>query len=183
MMATHRASVDRRVQKFSKGHIVRPGLSWWKEGKGAMPVTEIPGVKESGWTPLEVSSSTNDKVQVVVNGKLQPPTPDNLYAVMKQLVNQLNKEESLIWPFRDPVDPIAVPDYHGIIKDPIDLSEVRKRLESRNFYVTMDIFVADVQRIFANAKLYNAADTHYYKAANKLSQMFTQWVSTSVIQD
>ena len=46
-----------------------------------------------------------------------------------------------------------MPDYYEVIKEPIDLSLIQRRLESHKFYKTIDIFVADVLRMFENAKV------------------------------
>ena len=48
-----------------------------------------------------------------------------------------------------------MPDYYEVIKEPIDLSLIQRRLESHKFYKTIDIFVADVLRMFENAKVRN----------------------------
>ncbi|RYR01071.1 hypothetical protein Ahy_B06g079926 isoform B [Arachis hypogaea] len=51
------------------------------------------------------------------------------------------------WPFKEPVDARDVPDYYDIIKDPIDLKTMTKRVESEQYYVTFEMFVADVKRM------------------------------------
>ncbi|PPS09696.1 hypothetical protein GOBAR_AA10963 [Gossypium barbadense] len=56
------------------------------------------------------------------------------------------------WPFKEPVDARDVPDYYDIIKDPMDLKTMSKRVESEQYYVTLEMFVADVKRMFANAR-------------------------------
>lgn len=42
-----------------------------------------------------------------------------------------------------------------------------KRVESELYYVTFDMFVADVRRMFANARTYNSPETIYYKCATR----------------
>ncbi|XWS76323.1 hypothetical protein CRYUN_Cryun01aG0166100 [Craigia yunnanensis] len=70
------------------------------------------------------------------------------------------------WPFKEPVDACDVPDYYDIIKDPMDLKTMSKRVESEQ-YVTLEMFVADVKRMFANARTYNSPDTIYYKCSTR----------------
>lgn len=41
-----------------------------------------------------------------------------------------------------------------------------KRVESE-YYVTLEMFVADVKRMFANARTYNTPETIYYKCATR----------------
>jgi len=85
-------------------------------------------------------------------------------------------EHSDAWPFREPVDARDVPDYYHIIKDPMDLKTMSKRLESEQYYVTFEMFVADVKRMFANARTYNSPETIYYKCATRLETHFSSWV-------
>ncbi|KAJ6953756.1 hypothetical protein NC652_005477 [Populus alba x Populus x berolinensis] len=68
------------------------------------------------------------------------------------------------WPFKEPVDACDVPDYYDIIKDPMDLKTMSKRVESEQYYVTLEMFIADVKRMCANARTYNTPDTIYYKS-------------------
>ena len=42
-----------------------------------------------------------------------------------------------------------------------------KRLESEQYYVTFEMFFADVKRMFANARTYNSPETIYYKCATR----------------
>ena len=58
------------------------------------------------------------------------------------------------WPFQDPVDPNQVPDYHQIVKDPIDLQSMKTKWRNDE-YTSAAEFVVDVARMFDNAQLYN----------------------------
>ncbi|MCD9646950.1 DeSI-like protein hag1 [Datura stramonium] len=84
------------------------------------------------------------------------------------------------WPFKEPVDARDVPDYYDIIKDPIDLKTMSKRVESELYYVTFDMFVADVRRMFANARTYNSPETIYYKCATRLESHFSNKVQAGL---
>lgn len=44
------------------------------------------------------------------------------------------------WPGMEPVDARDVPDYYDIIKDPMDLKTMLKRLEPEQYYVTFEMF-------------------------------------------
>ena len=82
-------------------------------------------------------------------------------------------------PFRDPVDPVAhnVPDYLNVIKDPMDLGTIDRRLRQRGIkpglpYTTVDEVVRDVRLVFKNCYTYNG-DTHPVSAlASKVSDLF-----------
>ncbi|XP_034027863.1 E3 ubiquitin-protein ligase TRIM33 isoform X3 [Thalassophryne amazonica] len=58
--------------------------------------------------------------------------------------------------FREPV-PSSVPDYYKIIKHPMDLKKVKKKLQVRSsqFYQTTQEFVSDMRLIFKNCAEYN----------------------------
>jgi histone acetyltransferase len=69
------------------------------------------------------------------------------------------------------------------LQDPIDLSLIRKRLDSGTYYLTLNIFVADVNRMCANARVYNAAETVYYKLANKVEALLEEYLHAHVLFD
>ncbi|XP_056129020.1 E3 ubiquitin-protein ligase TRIM33 isoform X2 [Lampris incognitus] len=58
--------------------------------------------------------------------------------------------------FREPV-PCSVPNYYKIIKHPMDLKKVKKRLQviSSQYYKTPQDFVSDVRLVFQNCAKYN----------------------------
>lgn len=60
-----------------------------------------------------------------------------------------------------------VPDYHDVIKQPMDWLTISSRIESL-FYAGADDFCADVELVFTNAIVYNAPDTPFHKAAAKM---------------
>lgn len=62
-----------------------------------------------------------------------------------------------------------MPDYHEIIKKPMDLTTIRQKIE-KNEYHSKEDFEADVKLIFENAKSYNHPSTIYYKYAEEVEQ-------------
>ena len=60
------------------------------------------------------------------------------------------------WPFQTPVDSIklGLPDYFKLIKYPMDLGTVKKRLE-HNYYWCSEECIHDVTTMFQNCYLYN----------------------------
>ena len=63
------------------------------------------------------------------------------------------------WVFNCPVDPVelGLPDYFDIIKKPMDLGTVQKKLDS-DVYHSIDEFASDVRLTFDNATTYCADD-------------------------
>lgn len=47
-----------------------------------------------------------------------------------QNILELLKKNQASWPFRDPVSPEDVPDYHLVVKEPIDLKLIESRLNA-----------------------------------------------------
>ncbi|KAM6211365.1 transcription intermediary factor 1-alpha [Sarcoramphus papa] len=76
--------------------------------------------------------------------------------------------------FQDPVPP-TVPDYYKIIKKPMDLSTIKKRLEVTNsFYTKPEDFVADFRLIFQNCAEFNEPDSEVADAGMKLEAYFEE---------
>ena len=75
-----------------------------------------------------------------------------------------------------PVDAVAlgIPDYHDIIKFPMDLGTVLKNIESHS-YNTVDEVLRDLRLTFTNAVDYNPADNPVAKAARKLLDKLELW--------
>ncbi|KAL9261128.1 Histone acetyltransferase GCN5-like protein [Drosera capensis] len=51
-----------------------------------------------------------------------------------------------------------------------DLKTMSKRVESEQYYITLEMFIADVKRMFANARTYNSPETIYYKCWSPISR-------------
>lgn len=73
----------------------------------------------------------------------------------------------------NPVDPIAlgIPQYPTIIKHPMDLSTIRKNLES-NHYSGPDEYEADIRLMLDNCKVFNGAASDMAKVANQFEDWF-----------
>ncbi len=141
-------------------------------------IADIPGVSESGWVPGQQSSET--EVRGAQSRKLHQLTAtialryfvcglqtDRLLDTLDALLQAI-KRHSYAWPFKEAVDRSAVPQYYKVITDPIDLSMIEDRLKSKTYYVTRDLFVADLRRMLQNCKAFNDAQSSYYKCATAL---------------
>jgi histone acetyltransferase len=54
------------------------------------------------------------------------------------------------------------------------LETIERRLESQKYYITKDIFIADLSRMCINCKNYNNADTQYFKCAVAIETEFVK---------
>ncbi|XP_075096808.1 histone acetyltransferase GCN5-like isoform X1 [Nicotiana tabacum] len=176
MIRRQRQAIDEKIRELSNCHIVYQGIDFQKKEAGipkkAIKVEDIPGLKEAGWTPDQYGHSRFKTVNSLSDQK-------SLTAFMRSLLKIMHDHPDS-WPFKEPVDARDVPDYYDIIKDPIDLKTMSKRVESELYYVTFDMFVADVRRMFANARTYNSPETIYYKCATRLESHFSNKVQAGL---
>ncbi|OQR81484.1 hypothetical protein THRCLA_11693 [Thraustotheca clavata] len=77
------------------------------------------------------------------------------------------------WAFNQPVDPVQwnIPDYLEVIKCPMDLGTIKKRLEAEH-YVSVDSFASDVRLTFENCIAYNSSTNKFNIAAKQLLAKF-----------
>uniref|UniRef100_A0A8C4PIV2 E3 ubiquitin-protein ligase TRIM33 n=1 Tax=Equus asinus asinus TaxID=83772 RepID=A0A8C4PIV2_EQUAS len=75
--------------------------------------------------------------------------------------------------FQEPV-PASIPNYYKIIKKPMDLSTVKKKLQKKHsqHYQIPDDFVADVRLIFKNCERFNEADSEVAQAGKAVALYF-----------
>eukprot|EP00889_Picochlorum_renovo_P002611 jgi/Picre1/29641/NNA_005024.t1 len=166
--------LEEDVQEMSKASVVYPGLNYWNSDNGNVRVElkDIPGVIEAGWTP-ESHAASHPTFQIRMDGKIMESTIENMKALQLRLLDIIAKEQ-ISWPFLEPVNVAEVPNYLDLVKDPIDISTIRKTVEAGNKYITMDIFAADVARIFKNAKIFNGQESMYYKYAQSYLAYLTR---------
>ena len=90
----------------------------------------------------------------------------------QKILGMLQKHKSAM-PFLLPVDPIAqgCPDYPIIVKEPMDLSTVEKKLKMGQ-YVTPLQFQQDVNKIWSNAIRYNPQNNPVYDATRLMMEYF-----------
>ncbi|XP_022146562.1 histone acetyltransferase GCN5 [Momordica charantia] len=171
MIRRQRQAIDEKIRELSNCHIVYPGLDFQKKEAGipkkSIKVEEFPGLKEAGWTPDQWGFSRYR----ALNSADGISNQKHLTPFMRSLLKSMNDHVDA-WPFKEPVDSRDVPDYYEIIKDPVDLKTMSKRVDSEQYYVTFEMFVADVRRMFVNARTYNAPETIYYKCATRLEAHF-----------
>ncbi|NP_001191640.1 CREB-binding protein [Aplysia californica] len=107
---------------------------------------------------------------------------DELRQALMPTLEKLFKQDPESLPFRQPVDPVVlhIPDYFDIVKKPMDLSTIRRKLDS-GLYSDPWEYVDDVCLMFDNAWLYNRKTSRVYKYASKLSEVFESEID-SVMQ-
>ena len=103
--------------------------------------------------------------------------------VLQELLKPKNSR--INWPFLKPVDPVAenLPTYHKIVRNPMDLETVSKKLDSGQ-YENAKEFETDMRLIVKNCCLFNPPDTLHHGLAKEFEREFErewsakrQWVS------
>ncbi|CAM8987272.1 unnamed protein product [Rhodiola kirilowii] len=95
------------------------------------------------------------------------PLPDKKLLVF--ILDRLEKKDTY-GVFSEPVDPEELPDYHEVVKHPMDFSTVRKKLDG-GVYANLEDFENDVFLICSNAMQYNAPDTVYFRQARSIQEL------------
>lgn len=85
------------------------------------------------------------------------------------------KHSAYAWPFYHPVDAttLGLHDYHDIIKKPMDLSTIKKKLDCRE-YTSPSEFASDVRLMFTNCYKYNPPEHDVVKMGRKM-QVHELW--------
>ena len=117
-----------------------------------------------------------------VKGKVSPPTyppPDRPGRNTNQLLFIKRKVMSAIWahkhswPFKKPVDAIKLklPDYHSIIKQPMDFGTIKKRLNNKYYWSATEC-IDDFRLVFRNCVIYNKPDQDIVLMSKALEKLF-----------
>lgn len=80
---------------------------------------------------------------------------------LETLINEIIKHNES-WPFIKPVSASEVPDYHEVIKQPMDFSTIKSKLNLGD-YQTNEQAMKDVQLVFFNCDLYNLSNSEIFK--------------------
>lgn len=86
-----------------------------------------------------------------------------------------NKYRDINFPFLEPVDVVAlnIPDYVKIIKHPMDLSTIERKLEEGD-YDAPEQFEHDIRLMFNNCHIYNPPNLPICKMAHQLEKVFDE---------
>ncbi|KAF2096372.1 Bromodomain-containing protein, partial [Rhizodiscina lignyota] len=92
---------------------------------------------------------------------------------LKQLYDKKNYE--FVYPFYKPVDPVAlnIPNYHNVIKKPMDLSTVEQNLKNGQ-YVSAKEFKEHVELMLKNCFKFNMEGDFVYSCGKKTEELFKQ---------
>ncbi|KAE8610634.1 hypothetical protein XENTR_v10012190 [Xenopus tropicalis] len=120
---------------------------------------------------------------------VNPPPPEYINRKKTgRLTNQLQYLEKVVlkalwrhhfsWPFQQPVDAakLNLPDYYQIIKNPMDLSTIRKRLEYNYYSKALDC-IQDFNTMFTNCYIYNKPGDDIVVMSQELEKVFMEKIA------
>ncbi|NXN20409.1 BRDT protein, partial [Nycticryphes semicollaris] len=120
---------------------------------------------------------------------INPPPPEyinnnnsggqtNQLQYLQRVVMKAMWRHNYSWPFHQPVDAAALnlPDYYSIIKKPMDLSTIKKRLE-HNYYTKAAECIEDFNTMFLNCYVYNKPGDDIVFMAQELEKVFRQKIA------
>lgn len=107
----------------------------------------------------------------------RPPTVDKPHEHrIKAIMRGVRKERDvktgriLFYAFEKLPDPKQYPEYYQEVAQPISLDHIRKNIKRRK-YSNVEMYLADMNLLFNNAKLFNADSSQIYKDAVHLQQV------------
>lgn len=132
-------------------------------------------------SPKNASADEEPSVEPI-NGQVFPPflpradrpgRNTNQLKYLRDVVIKSVWKHQFGWPFHTPVDAIKlnIPDYHKIIKHPMDFGTIKKRLE-HNYYYSAKECIKDFNTVFTNCYVYNKAGEDIVVMAQTLEKLF-----------
>ncbi|KAG0289366.1 hypothetical protein BGZ98_003852 [Dissophora globulifera] len=108
---------------------------------------------------MNLSIATHGPLDPTLNGHRKPAMTREQLKYCTAIIKQLKRHRDAP-AFLHPVDPVLlnIPDYLTVVKNPMDLSTVDRKLSGLE-YGTVDDFVGDLNLIFSNCYLYNGRES------------------------
>uniref|UniRef100_A0A8C5HN94 histone acetyltransferase n=1 Tax=Gouania willdenowi TaxID=441366 RepID=A0A8C5HN94_GOUWI len=165
-----------------QGQAIRPP----KDETKPLQVKEEPDAAEPKQEPMEteekkpeVKAEAKEEEEGGANGTSNASNtqslfkPEELRQALMPTLEALYRQDPESLPFRQPVDPmlLGIPDYFDIVKNPIDLSTIKRKLDTGQYQEPWQ-YVDDVWLMFNNAWLYNRKTSRVYKYCTKLAEVF-----------
>ncbi|XP_006276484.1 bromodomain-containing protein 2 isoform X4 [Alligator mississippiensis] len=134
-------------------------------------------------------SPTMASVPALQAPQVNPPPPEvsnpkkpgrvtNQLQYLHKVVMKALWKHQFAWPFRQPVDAVklGLPDYHKIIKQPMDMGTIKRRLENTYYWGAAEC-MQDFNTMFTNCYIYNKPTDDIVLMAQTLEKIFLQKVA------
>lgn len=146
--------------------------------KASTPPPPIRRISEDGRPRREIHPPpSKDYPEPMTSFKRNPRKNDIQMKFCMQTLRELKKSKykDINFPFLQPVDYVTlnIPDYPKIIKHPMDLSTIEKKLNEGE-YATPEEFEADIRLMFNNCYTYNPPALPVHNMGKQLEKVFDE---------
>ncbi|XP_073799312.1 bromodomain-containing protein 4 isoform X2 [Danio rerio] len=154
-----------------------PALHPASMGDGLDAVQMSGSSSSQGQPSSQAPSSFNPNPPETSNPTRPKRQTNQLQYLLKVVLKSLWKHQ-FAWPFHAPVDAVKLnlPDYYKIIKNPMDMGTIKKRLESA-FYTSAQECIQDFNTMFTNCYIYNKPGDDIVLMAEALEKVFLTKIS------
>ncbi|XP_059415410.1 bromodomain-containing protein 4 isoform X5 [Carassius carassius] len=143
-----------------------------------LDVVQMSGSSSSQGQPSSQGSTVFNPNAPETNNPSRPKRQTNqLQYLLKVVLKSLWKHQ-FAWPFHSPVDAVKLnlPDYYKIIKNPMDMGTIKKRLEN-SYYINAQECIQDFNTMFTNCYIYNKSGDDIVLMAEALEKVFLHKIS------
>ena len=167
-ISAQRNFIYEQIRKFARVGATYPGVDVGRRAKAKSKsarkedILNIPGVSDCGWGGAEPK---------LVSRMSSQQQESSLHTQLLRCYDQI-KMHSASWPFHDPVNTEVYEDYSDFVTEPIDLSLIKRRLDSKNYYTTCARFKRDLQLMCSNCRAFNGETSKYGVTATTLETYF-----------
>lgn len=139
---------------------------------------EPPSSPEQPPAPAKEENNAKEAAAAKSNNNQKPPPSkkrkmtklDKDLTICHTVISEMEALDHA-WPFLQPVNTKQFPTYKKVIKQPMDLATIKKKLDS-NGYKLRDEFLDDVRLIFSNCEMFNEDDSPVGKAGHAMKRHF-----------
>ncbi|XP_001358956.3 bromodomain adjacent to zinc finger domain protein 1A [Drosophila pseudoobscura] len=139
-----------------------------RSSRNSLRISLDKSARHSGSNNNNNNSSTNNNNNHRRSGRRMNDNLPLNSAALYDLLEQIMKHKAS-WPFLRPVLTSEVPDYHQIIKTPMDLAKVKSKLNMGAYQLNEEV-LNDIQLVFRNCDLYNVEGNEIYDAGCQLEK-------------
>uniref|UniRef100_A0A8C1SIU5 Bromodomain containing 4 n=1 Tax=Cyprinus carpio TaxID=7962 RepID=A0A8C1SIU5_CYPCA len=146
-------------------------------GDGLDAVQMSGSSSSQGQPSSQAPSLFNPNAPETTNPSRPKRQTNQLQYLLKVVLKSLWKHQ-FAWPFHSPVDAVKLnlPDYYKIIKNPMDMGTIKKRLEN-NYYINAQECIQDFNTMFTNCYIYNKPGDDIVLMAEALEKVFLHKIS------
>jgi len=90
--------------------------------------------------------------------------------MLEDLLNAMMRHKDG-WPFDRPITKTEAPDYHKIVRRPMDLGTIRSSINRMKYSCNNEV-LEDIRLVFENCRLYNKEEAEEYQCGERLERYF-----------